>query len=213
MKNLYINSRLHPLCISDSLPPLTWRFSLGEPWLLLTPARLKRLIALIGCRDQRIRRLVSLACRHVRDPLRFCRPVGIKPPELDPDGSHPFALCPRCDGVHYPHPFDAAAPCPQCREEETTRLRASPTPNQLRDCRRDEKARARHFVNNPWSFRNGELSPNWRINENRRLERDWDEAARRVAMGANYRQLARELHCSVGLVHRRVAERKHWENN
>jgi hypothetical protein len=115
--------------------------------------------------------------------------------------------------VHYPHPFDAAIPCPRCREKEEKRLGAEPTPNQLRDSRADGIARAGHYRDNPWSFRNGELSPNWRLNESRRLERDWDEAARRVAMGAQYRQLARELHCSVGLVHRRVAERRHWENN
>lgn len=212
MKHLYVNSRLHAICLSARLEPRPWRFTLGEPWLLVTPTRLRLLTILLGLRDPRVERLVQLACRYGENPERFCLPIGVDAPETTPDG-HPFALCPKCDHVHYPHPLDADKPCPECEVDQRLLDRDLVSPVTLADRAADRAARAHIQEEHPDSFYKGELAPNWRINARRRLERDWVAAVQRIGLGVGYRQVAEEFACSVGLVHKRVQEHRHWENN
>lgn len=213
MKHLYVNSKLHAMCLSARLEPRNWRFSRGEPWLLLTPRRLRRLAELVGLDDPRIQRIVDMTRRHAADPGRFCRSLGIDAPDPDDSGAHPPVICPRCDHVHYPHPVDADLPCADCLAHDRFLARRRPSPGVLADRTADRTARDVLRENDPGSFRNGKLSPNWRINESRRVERDWEDAVQRIAMGLGYRRVAEEFHCSVGLLHKKVMERRHWEDN
>lgn len=167
---------------------------------------------MLGLRDPRVDRIVQLARRYAPEPGRFCLPLGLDAPETTPDG-YPFALCPCCDHVHNPHPDDADLPCPECVEEARLLERDRVSPVTLADRKADRMARAHIQEEHPDSFRDGMLSPNWRINARRRLERDWVAAVQRIALGVGYRQVAREFACSVGLVHKRVQERRHWEDN
>lgn len=213
MKELYINSRLEPLLVAPRPKPPSrrWLFSAGEPWLLLTPGRLQALAIRLGLGDLRIRRLVGLVRRHSSCPERFCRRLGIAETRyLRPD-EYPPVLCPGCDGLHYPHPEEAALPCPECAAKE--RRAASRRPGGVdRDRRRDFIARRRLRVMEPRSFDGDVLHPNYKLNRRRRVVRDWDAALNRILMGMSYRQVSREFDCSVGLLHRRVKER-YWENN
>ncbi len=77
----------------------------------------------------------------------------------------------------------------------------------------DEIFRERLRRKAPDAFDNGVLSPNWRINKHRRLERDWDAAVNRILLGGQYRTVAREFGCSVGALYRKVEEAKYWEWN
>lgn len=212
MKNLYVNSRLHPLLVADSLPAREWIFSRGEVWLLLTPGRLRLIAAKLGAIDSRVHRLLALARRHAARPELFCRGMGVEDVGYVPPDQYPPALCPRCDGVHYPHPEDAGTVCSDCRETARRSERLRPGGGELRDRRQDRAARELLRRNEPRSFDGDVLAPNFRLNLNRRLERDWDKAINRILMGGAYRKVAREFNCSVGLLHRKVHERQ-WENN
>lgn len=215
MKDIYINSRLHPLLMGRrrlAVPPV-WLFSRGEPWLLLTPPRLATLAERLGLRDARVYRLLSMVKRHAFRPEAFCRRLGVEEiRQSDPD-TYPFALCPRCDSVHHPHPEDADLVCGQCRERERREARTRPAGGEIRDRRRDRAARADLLEKHPGLFDDGTLSPNHQYNRHRRLVRDWEKATNRILHGHTYKQVAKEFNCSVGLLHRRVKERKHWENN
>lgn len=214
MKNLYINSRLHPLLVAPYRRGRTrnWIFSLGEPWLLLTPSRLARLASRLGIDDRRVSRLVGLVKRHNRRPGDFCRRLGIGEARYYRAEEYPLELCPRCDGVFYPHPEDAGAVCESCRANELFADRWKPTTAMDMDRMADEAARQRLSKADPSAFYEGRLSPNYKLNLARRLDRDWDRAINRILMGGSYREVAREFDCSVGLLHRKVKER-HWENN
>ena len=212
MRNLYINSRLHPLLIAP-FPPVRIRiFSRGEPWLLLTPRRLEALATRLGLGDARVGRLVGLVRRHLEHPEWYCRRLGIGETRHYRPEEYPPALCPRCDGLHYPHPEEAAAVCAGCREAMERERRSAPGGGTLVDRRRDKAARRRLLAKDPGSFDGEVLSPNYKYNRARRLERDWDQATNRILMGLSYRQVAKEFNCSLGLLHKRVKER-HWENN
>ncbi len=214
MKNVYIDSRLRSLAIAwRAERPKTWVFSQGRPWLLLTPARLARLAALLGLEDERIARLILQVRRHSPTPSSYCRPLGIVVEDPAPDGRYPFAICPVCDSVHHPHPLDAGLACPRCREQEEVRRRRQPTPGRLADALADSRVRDVIRANDPGAFDDGVLSPNWKLNRRRRLERDWDAAVNRILTGGRYRRVAREFDCSVGLLHKKVHECRAWENN
>lgn len=214
MKNLYVNSRLHPLllaCGSRRFPARTWVFSLGEPWLLLTPPRLGSLAGRLGPDDWRVDRLLRLLRRHHPEPETFCRRLGVEESRYVPPSRHPPVACPRCGGVHEPHPCEDGEICGECRRAEQAGDREGGGVRRARDGDRvaREVLRERH----PDCFDDGVLSPNYRMNMNRRLERDWDRAINRILMGLSYRAVAREFDCSVGLLHKKVHERFHWENN
>lgn len=205
MKHVYMDSRLQTLAlpVREGIEPGNWVFSQGRPWLLLTPRRLRRLAEIAGSGDSRVDDVL------VRFHRETVRPGG--------DGKFPLAICPVCDSPHRPHPTDAVLACPACRAREEKRRLAAPTPPMEEDMRRDAEAREVFRKNFPGAFVDGELSPNWRYNYERRLERDWEAALGRILTGGTYRRVAREFGCSVGLLHKRVTERaperKHWESN
>lgn len=214
LKQVYINSRLHPLPVGTQTAkaaprPPDWLFSQGDKWLLLTPPRLARLAATLGLEDARITRLLSAVRRWHPRPEDFCRAAGApETKQVSPRNYIPVA-CPGCGHVHYPHPEDAFAPCPGCAG------RGDP-----RGARRTAERKADAFFRErlrkhaPAAFDDkGELSPNWRLNRRRRLERDWDSAINRILLGGHYREVAREFDCSVGLLHKKVSEAKYWEWN
>lgn len=213
-KNLYVNSRLHPLLVGplSSGVRRDWIFSLGEPWLLVTPDRLAGIAGRVGKGDGRVHRLLGLVRRHCGDPEVYCRRLGVAATRrLEPE-DYPLVLCPRCDGAHFPHPEDAGAVCAECREAERIAQRGRPGGGEILDRRLDRAARRLLYDRHPDSFHDGALCPNYRYNLRRRVHRDWDRAANRIFMGHPYRQVAREFDCSVGLLHSRVKER-HWERN
>lgn len=215
MKNLYVNSRLHPLLIAlrGKKTAKKWIFSQGEAWLLLTPERFAHLASRLGLGDGRVFRLMGLIRRHSAVPERYCRLVGLPGTrQLKPE-EYPLALCPRCDGAHYPHPEDAGRICPECAEKAFQAERRRPGGGELRDRREDDLARRRVRRKEPRSFNGNDLSPNFRINLNRRVHRDWDLAAHRILTGGRYKDVARDFDCSTGLLHRQVRKRTHWENN
>lgn len=217
MKHIYLNSRLNPLLLALSRSePRVWIFSQGERWLYLSPPRLARLAAILGLGDARVGLLVDLVRRHSPRPQSYCGPLGIDfKPQLAPD-EYPMALCPDCDGPHNPHPLDAGRPCPVCDEKSRRNEECAPGPLALRDRRLDRRARLRLREREPSLFDGDTLSPNWRINHGRRLQRDWDSAVHRIFLGVAYREVAREHNCSVGLLHRKVQEVRsggYWENN
>ncbi len=212
MKNLYINSRLEPLLLAIAQPVRDWIFSRGEPWLFLTPGRLAGLAGRLGRDDGRVRRLIWLVRRHSGAPEAFCRRLGLAEARyLRPD-EYPPAFCPRCDGLHHPHPEDIGQVCPDCREWERSALRRRPGGGAMRDRRLDRQARETLRRFQPGEFDGERLSPNYKLNRHRRLERDWDRAANLILMGFAYRAVAKEFDCSVGLLHRKVKER-YWERN
>lgn len=215
MKHVYIDSRLDTLALAvrDGALPKNWIFSQGRPWLLITPKRLRRLADMLGLEDARVDGVVNRVRRECASPSRYCGPLAIETVEPDSDGQYPLAVCPVCDGVHRPHPLDRALACAACRAREEMRRRTAPTPPMEEDIALDEMIRRLFRENFPDSFVDGELSPNWRFNYERRLERDWESAMNRILMGGTYRRVAREFSCSVGLLHRKVSERKHWESN
>jgi hypothetical protein len=215
MKHVYIDSRIRTLALTirSGATPKNWIFSQGRPWLLITPQRLRRLAAMLGLEDARVDGVVDRVRRECAAPSRYCEPLGLGAAGPDGDGQYPIAICPVCDGVHRPHPLDAALACGECRAGEELRRWNGPTPPMEKDVAMDAAAREVLLANFPDSFVNGELSPNWRFNYERRLERDWDAATNRILMGGTYRRVAREFSCSVGLLHKRVGERKHWESN
>lgn len=214
MKTLYVNSRLHPLLLGK--PEIgksrEWIFSLGEPWLLLTPQRLQNLAMRLGLGDGRIHRLIGLVRRHAEQPETYCRRLGIRESLHFAPAEYPFALCPRCDGVHYPHPEDTNKVCQDCRNKEHDEERLHPGGGAILDRRLDKLARRALRRNEPRSFNSAGLSPNHRINQRRRVERDWEKAAHCIMLGLTYRRVSKEFDCSVGLLHRKVHERP-WENN
>ncbi|MCD8351343.1 MAG: hypothetical protein LUC93_12110 [Planctomycetaceae bacterium] len=213
-KHLYINARLHVICVSATLHHKDWRFSLGEPYLLLTPRRLRRLRLMLGRRDPRLNQILDVAIRMVDDPAEYCKVMGVRLPRtMRPETPRASILCPRCDHVHYPHPLDADLPCPDCQAAMHRNEAFKPSPKLLTDRRADRAARKNIGESDPASVYNGHLAPNWRINAKRRLERDWEEACRRISMGLSYRRVAAELECSVGLLHKKVQEQKYWESN
>ena len=214
MKHLYIDSRLRHIAVATTpKAPRQWLFSQGRPWLLLTPKRLARLAAMLGLADRRVDSLVRRIRRECPNPSLFCVPLGLPadPPNL-PD-QWPLAICPECDGVHVPHPLDAEKPCAECRQAARKREEALPSPGMRLDRERDASVRQWLRENDPSAFDNGVLSPNWRINRTRRLQRDWDDAVNRILLGRTYRRVAREIECSVGLLHRKVKEKMTWECN
>lgn len=213
MRHIYIDSQLTPLTVAARVHPKRWIFSQGKPWLLLTPDRLSRLAFRLGLRDWRIECLVDNVRRHSQRPGDFCTPLGLEVEPYYEEGNYPPALCPVCDRVHHPHPLDVNQPCLCCREKERVQDSRSETPGVLRDRRENGEARERLFQENPSLFCEGELSPNWQMNYTRRLHRDWDAAVNRILMGGAYRAVARDFNCSVGLLHKKVQERKYWEDN
>ncbi|MCC8165920.1 MAG: hypothetical protein LIQ31_07175 [Planctomycetes bacterium] len=209
MKHFYINSVINSIAMAAGPDePGTWLFSCGDRWLLLTPPRLQRLALLLGIRDRRIAPLVTAVRRESPWASQFSARLGLSEPERTVP-----VLCPRCDGLHEAHSDDINLPCPDCRRREEEKANQGPTPPVLRDQDRDREVRNRLAETDPFLFHNGELSPNWKYNASRRLELDWDAAAQRVHMGARYRQVARELGCSVGILHREVKRREYWEDN
>lgn len=215
MKKLYINSRLRPLLLGKTRLGAAgqWIFSQGDAWLLLTPPRFARLAARLGLGDGRVHRLLGLVKRHLDAPEEYCRRVGLPASRRLVPKEYPPMPCPMCDGIHYPHPEDVGTVCPDCRERERLAERRRPPGGATRDRHLDKLARKRLMHKEPRSFDGDTLSPNYRINLGRRLQRDWDGAVNRILMGMRYRDVAREFSCSVGLLHRKVMERKHWENN
>lgn len=211
-KNPYVNSRLHPLLIAFRRRPRAWLFSLGEPWLLLTPARLQRLAARLGLADERVDRLVGLVRRHDAGPEEYCRRLGIEESRYIAPADYPPAVCPHCDNVHLQHPVDAEGVCLECLEREQNDRWLIPG-GTLRDRIEDLEARGFLRKEHPDDFDDGVLSPNHRINKSRRLDRDWDRAVNRILLGLSYRDVAREFRCSVGALHKKVHERAPWENN
>ncbi len=214
MKNIYINSRIHPLLVNAMRIPRQrqWIYSQGETWLLLTPGRLARLANWLGMSDSRVFRLIGLVKRYSGRPDAFCRRLGIPETVYYPPEDYPPALCPHCDGVHFPHPEEIGRVCDACHEKEALGVRNRPCGGQLRDRHADRAARERLLEMDSSLFYQGELSPNYKLNLHRRLDRDWDKATNRILTGGTYRQVAREFDCSVGVLHRRVKERS-WENN
>ncbi|MCD8139661.1 MAG: hypothetical protein LUE17_07775 [Planctomycetaceae bacterium] len=213
-KLLYINARLHVICVSSRLEHRDWRFSLGEPYLLLTPRRLRRLRRIVGRRDPRIQKILDIAIRMVDDPAEYCKALGRRlPRHMRPGAPRQAVLCPRCDHIHYPHPLDAGLPCPDCEAAMRRREASTPSPVTVADRQADRRAREYIRENNPEAFLDGRLAPNWKYHVMRRLERDWEEACRRISMGLGYRQVAEEFACSVGLLHKKVREQKYWESN
>lgn len=213
MKHLYVNSRIHAICLPHHLLPVDWRWSQGMPWLLLTPVRMGRLAGRLGLGDPRVERLVRLIRLYAARPLEFCRPLGLEAESGDGGGEYPPVVCPRCDSVHNPHPVDASFPCRDCVEKEREAECLAPTPRALADKAADVAARAFIAIASPELHRGGELAPYCKDNASRRLDRDWDAAVGRIRMGMSYRRVAREFDCSVGVLHKRVMERKYWENN
>ncbi len=213
-KLLYINARLNVICVSARMQRRDWRFSLGEPYLLLTPRRLRRLRDMLDRRDPRLAHILDVAIRMADDPAAYAKALGTRlPRHLRPEAPRGPVLCPRCDHTHYPHPLDAGLPCPDCEAALRRRDAKQPSPVTLADRRDDRAAREIIKENNPEAFYEGRLSPNWRINAKRRLDRDWEEACRRIGMGLSYRRVADQFECSVGLVHKKVKEQKFWESN
>lgn len=216
MKNVYINSRLHPLPVGiPALPRAAreWIFSLGDRWLLLTPPRLRRVAARIGLEDIRTARLLRAVRRWHPHPEDFCRALGVEEAvQPAPRNSIPV-VCPSCDNVHYPHPADAFDPCPECVGAVAAADRRRPLPLRVAEEQVDRRLRSRLLREDPSAFDAGVLSPNWRINRRRRLDRDWDGAINRILLGRSYRSVAREFDCSPGLLHKKVSEAKHWEWN
>lgn len=215
VKNIYINSRLHPLLLAAHpwRRAADWIFSQEEPWLLLTPMRLGKLADSLGRRDSRLVRLFGLVRRHAPHPELYCRRLGVKEVIQPHPDAYPVVLCPRCDGVHAPHPEDVGCVCGRCRQEEWLLERKRPGGGLLHDRARDRAARRFLMQKDPDSFENGALSPNSQYNRHRHLIRDWDRAANRILHGVPYKVVAKEFDCSVGLLHRKVMERKHWEDN
>lgn len=215
LKQIYINSRLHPLPVATParLPaPREWIFSQGDRWLLLTPPRLSRLAAMLGIEDARVGTLVHEVRRWHPHPENFCRMLGIEEVGQPARNCIPV-VCPGCDNVHYPHPEDALRPCPDCAAKSAGE---APIRTRARDAekRRDKRARERLLRADPSVFdETGALHPNWKINQTRRFRRDWDNAVNRILLGQSYRRVAREFECSVGLLHKKVEEAKHWEWN
>lgn len=212
-KDIYIDSRLEPLLLAARRKPREWIFSLGRPWLLLTPRRLARLAGRLGLADNRVGGLIERVRRHSSAPEKFCRPIGLEAEAFRRAGDYPPAVCPECDGVHQPHPLDANQPCGECRERERRLRLRRPGPLEEGDREADRKARQVLREKEPALFNGEELSPNWRINFTRRLDRDWDAAVNRILTGGTYRAVAREFDCSVGLLHKKVRERNFWEDN
>ncbi len=214
MRNFYIDAQLTFISLpANEIPPEPRIFSQARPWLLLTPRRLERLAELLGLEDSRVADLFRQVRRHSPEAAEFCRRLG-QPPPPEVGGEFPLAVCPVCDGVHRPHPDEYELACPACRRrQEERRRRDEPSPGVLRDIQADAAARSWIRENDPESFRDGVLSPNWKINETRRLERDWDRAVNRILMGGAYRVVAREFACSVGLLHKKVKGRDSWQDN
>ncbi len=214
MKNIYINTKLAPLLIDTNVFTRLrgWIFSQGMAWLLLTPRRLQRLAERLGLEDDRISLLVRLARRYSCSPERYCRALGIEETRYYEPEDYPFALCPCCDNVYYPHPEDTSELCEDCQREVEADARRRQTPLRKRERRGDKLARQRLWNADPSQFHQGELSPNYKLNLHRRVYRDWDAAMSQILLGRTYKQVAREFDCSVGLLHKRVQER-YWENN
>ncbi len=207
MKQVYMNARLHPLPVAARREPVDWIFSQGERWLLLTPPRLRRLAALLGLEDARVSRLFGMVRRWHPRPGDFGRALGVETPP-QPTPPYPPAVCPCCDRVHAPHPEDAARPCPECLDAASL-----PDTAHAADRRLDLRVRSRMLREDPLAFDENTLNEYWRINRRRRLRRDWEGAVRRILLGRSYRDVARELHCSIGLLHKKVSEARHWEWN
>lgn len=74
------------------------------------------------------------------------------------------------------------------------------------DKKLDREARERILFMDPSAFDDGVLSPNWKINNSRRLDRDWDCAINSILIGQSYRDVSKQHNCSVGLLHRKVKE-------
>lgn len=214
MRHIYIDSCLHSLTLAGWYEAKQWIFSQGRPWLLLTPRRLSRIAVRLGIGDRRVERLVNDVRRHSATPCKFYQALGME--EVEPyyaPGEYPPALCPVCDHVHNPHPLDAYQPCPPCRESGRADGLDKLSPVVARDREASRTAIETLRKNNPDSFCEGKLRPNWQYNFSRRLHRDWDAAVNRILMGGTYRTVAKEFNCSVGLLHKKVQEQKFWENN
>lgn len=211
---VFINSRLHGLTFAWKMNRREWLFNGGEPWLRLTPMRMGRLTHRLGLKDRRVRRLFFLLRRWHPKPEAFCRLMGVRPVAQVPPSEYPLIVCPECDGLHYPHPEDAAKPCPACEYVRNVDDGGEgPTLLERRERERDRVMRKRILKKDPSAFDDGELRPNWRLNKLRELQRDWDSAVNRILLGQTYRDVARDLDCSVGVLHKRVKNARTWENN
>lgn len=167
----------------------------------------------LGLEDIRVGRLLRMIRRHSPSPAAYCLPLGVESePQLAPD-DYPPALCPQCDGVHNPHPEDVDRVCPDCVERERLADRGRPSALTLMDRSLDRAARGNLMEHQPRCFDDGILSPNWQSNHHRRVHRDWESAVNRILMGWAYREVAKDFDCSVGLLHKKVMEARHWENN
>lgn len=214
MKILYINSHLHPMLVAPRphrRRNRTWLWSGGEPWLLLTPDRLGRLASRLGLADRRVDRLLSLVRRHSPSPELYCRRLGVPETRYVPPEAYPAAFCPRCNGIVAAHPEDANALCPYCAREKERGDRSVAGGRQF-DIKEDRKARLRVLSKDSFALTEQSLGPNPNYNRHRVVERDWSMAAQRILCGTSYKKLARELKCSVGLLHKRVKEQR-WELN
>lgn len=213
MKILYINSRLHPLLIAPRPrhKNRTWLWTRGEPWLLLTPGRLERLAVRLGLTDDRVDSLFGLVRRHSPCPELYCRRLGVPEVGHVPPEAYPKTFCPRCNGILAAHPEDTGALCPYCAREKERSDNAVAGGRQA-DIREDHGARLRVLSKDSFALTEQVLGPNPKYNQHRVVERDWNQAVQRILRGATYRGLAREMRCSVGLLHKKVMERR-WECN
>ena len=214
MKNLYVNRYLHPLLIAKNRRRRApqWVFSLGEPWLLLTPGRLGSLAARLGLSDPRVDKLLLLVRRHSYCPEKFCRRLGIEEVRYWRPEDYPSTLCARCDGVFHQHPEEKEQTCPECLKKAARENNGKPTRAQLKDIMEDRAARQRLVDIHAAALSETSINPYCNMNAHRRIERNWDLALSRVLHGIGYWEVSREFGCSVGLVYKRVKER-FWESN
>lgn len=213
MKNIYINSRLHPLLVASRRArrgqPPDRLFSLGEPWLYLTPGRLAYLAMRLGRADPRIVRIVKLLRRHSPSPEAYCRRLGIAESVFVPPAEYPPALCPVCDNLHSPHPEDAERICPECMERERRAEAERPAGGELRDRLDDRSARRRLLARSAIALKEETVNPRVSHGVPLRVDVDWRKARLLISHGVAYRFVSREIGCALG----KVARAKHWECN
>ncbi|MCC8180460.1 MAG: hypothetical protein LIP23_06075 [Planctomycetes bacterium] len=214
MKNIYINSRLHPLQLAydPCVAAKTWIWSAGERWLLLTPPRLNRLAKRLGLDDARVEKSFSLIKRNHPYPELYCRALGVEEVRYISPKNYPDMFCPRCHGMHKAHPEDVGALCAYCRGEKRRDEEKTPGTAKKTDTRTNRRARLRVLAHDSLALDAKTLCPNPRYNRHRQVVRDWNMATQRILNGETYRDVSRDLKCSVGLLHKKVKQRS-WMNN
>ena len=212
MKNLYVNSRLKPLLISArraTLPP-EWIFSLGEPWLHLTPGRLVRVTMRLGLVDPRISHIIKLLRRHSPTPELYCRKLGIAESFHVSPKEYPLTLCPRCDGVQHVHPLEENPVCCTCREQERLAEAARQPDGQVRDLFADRIARVRLLSHSALALHEESIHPPIVHGIPLRKEKEARKTARTsINLGVPYRVISGAVGCSIGW----LSKVKHWELN